>query len=83
MLITFVDKLQILKRLCDFLDFLTGIKLEIKKKEKEIEDEKATVAKWQAYKDIGCHEHAKHIKLLEEELIDMQSSFDEMKSKKA
>ena len=59
----------------------TGITLEIEKKDKEIEDEKATVAKWQAYKDTGRHEHAKHIKLLEEELVDMQSSFDEMKSK--
>ena len=59
----------------------TGIKLEIEKNDKQTKDEKATVAKWQAYKNTGRHEHAKHIKLWEEELVDMQSSFDEMKSK--
>ncbi|XP_072036467.1 coiled-coil domain-containing protein 83-like [Amphiura filiformis] len=58
---------------------IDALTLEIKKKEKEIANEKNTVAKWEAYKETGRHEHATHIKLLDEELTDMRASFDEMK----
>ncbi len=49
--------------------------------EREVELEQALVMvdKWLEYKNKGQHEHAKQIKILEQELEDMQYSFDDMK----
>ena len=54
------------------------MKEQIARKEAEITREKKEVAYWHQYKDRGCHSHGKQIKLLQDELVDMQKSFDEM-----
>ncbi|XP_022094811.1 coiled-coil domain-containing protein 83-like [Acanthaster planci] len=59
---------------------IEDLKGEIAQRAAELEEELVTVAKWQEYRNKGQHEHAKHIKLLEQELLDMQVSFDEMKA---
>ncbi len=41
-------------------------------------NEQRQVAYWKEYSERGSSEHAKQIKLLEQELIDMQNSHDEM-----
>ena len=51
----------------------------IVEKEVELEQALVTVEKWLEYKNKGQHEHAKQIKILEQELEDMQYSFDDMK----
>ena len=60
---------------------LSELRHKIEKKEKEIAEVKLKVSKWVFYKETGCHEEAKHIKLLEEEKADMEGSFNEMTSK--
>ncbi|XP_038058941.1 coiled-coil domain-containing protein 83-like [Patiria miniata] len=59
---------------------IEDLKRQIAQRAVELEKELVMVAKWKEYKDKGQHEHAKHIKILEQELLDMQVSFDEMKA---
>ena len=40
--------------------------------------EQRQVEYWQEYKDRGQHDHKTQLHLLEKELEDMQTSFDEM-----
>ncbi|XP_077976996.1 coiled-coil domain-containing protein 83-like [Glandiceps talaboti] len=53
---------------------------QIKLLDKRLEDTRKEVSIWQEYKNNGQHKHATQIRILEQELVDMQSSFDEMKS---
>ncbi|XP_070568528.1 coiled-coil domain-containing protein 83-like [Ptychodera flava] len=48
--------------------------------DKKLEDTAKEVTKWEEYRNSGQHKHATQIKILEQELVDMQSSFDEMKA---
>lgn len=45
----------------------------------EYEGTEAEVKKWIAYRDSGQAEHSMQIKLLQEELVDSQQNFEEMK----
>ncbi|XP_019644885.1 PREDICTED: coiled-coil domain-containing protein 83-like [Branchiostoma belcheri] len=56
------------------------LKTEIEEREKELADQTKVVEYWRKYRDEGQHEHAKQIRLLEQELQDMQVNFDEMAS---
>ena len=57
------------------------LKAQIARTQSEIVREQRQVAYWTEYKDKGQHEHKKQIMLLEQELVDMQRSFDEMAGK--
>ena len=57
------------------------MKLKIAKIEADIVREEKEVGYWIDYRDRGASEHVKQIKLLEQELEDMQISHDEMASK--
>ncbi|XP_066277024.1 coiled-coil domain-containing protein 83-like [Branchiostoma lanceolatum] len=56
------------------------LKTDIEEMEKELADQLKVVEYWRKYRDDGQYEHAKQIKLLEQELQDMQVNFDEMSS---
>ncbi|XP_041463628.1 coiled-coil domain-containing protein 83-like [Lytechinus variegatus] len=47
---------------------------------KQYEEDLIQVKKWTEYKNKGSIEHATHIKLLQEELEDMQKNFEEMRA---
>ena len=47
-------------------------------RESEIIQEERDVTYWHEYKEKGQHEHQKQIALLQQELIDMETSFTEM-----
>lgn len=55
------------------------LKEQIARKEAQIIQEEKQVEYWQEYEEHGRHEHLKQIKLLEQELIDMETSFTEMR----
>ncbi len=57
---------------------MLDLKEQIALKEADIVNEQRQVAYWKEYSERGSSEHAKQIKLLEQELIDMQNSHDEM-----
>ncbi|XP_077864297.1 coiled-coil domain-containing protein 83-like [Saccoglossus kowalevskii] len=60
---------------------LVALKEDIVVAEIKVEDTSKEVVIWEDYKNTGQHRHAKVIKILEQELVDMQNSFDEMKGK--
>ena len=66
-----------------FFFFFFFIPADLKRKTaetvKQYEENQVQVLKWTEYKNKGSIEHAKHIKLLEEELVDMQKNFEEMR----
>lgn len=57
---------------------IEDLKNEISETMKQYDEDLIQVKKWTEYKDKGSIEHAKHIKLLQEELEDMQKNFEEM-----
>jgi hypothetical protein len=56
----------------------SDLKEQIARKEAEIVKEKKQVDYWKQYEVKGQHEHSKQIKLLQQELVDMESTFEEM-----
>ena len=54
------------------------LKEQIARTESHMIKENRQVTYWNEYKDVGCHDHRKQIDLLERELADMQTSYDEM-----
>ena len=59
----------------------TDLKEQIARRAADIAMEEKQADYWSEYKAKGQHDHSKQIKLLEQELIDMQSTFDEMSSR--
>lgn len=57
---------------------LEELKSQIARKMVEIEEVQRDVDTWKLYRDVGSQTHHTHIRLLEQELADMQNSFDEM-----
>lgn len=57
---------------------LEDLKSQIARKMVEIEEVQRDVDTWKLYREVGSHTHNTHIRLLEQELADMQNSFDEM-----
>ena len=46
----------------------------------EIDEVQRQVDTWNQFRDVGSHMHEMQIRILEQELKDMQNSFDEMSS---
>ena len=61
-----------------FFVILTDLKEQIARTQTEIVKEQRQASYWNEYKNRGQQDHKKQIRLLEEELVDMQRSFDEM-----
>lgn len=59
--------------------FFTELKREIAETESEIAKQTKQVNYWTKYKDSGQHDHALQVKTLEQEVDDMNTSFNEMK----
>ncbi|KAK7494832.1 hypothetical protein BaRGS_00013959 [Batillaria attramentaria] len=57
---------------------LEDVKSQIARKMVEIDEVQRDVDTWNLYRDVGSQTHDTHIRLLEQELADMQNSFDEM-----
>ena len=60
---------------------VADIKEQIARTESHIIKESRQVNYWTEYKDVGRLEHRKQIDLLEKELEDMQTSYNEMAGK--
>ena len=58
--------------------YILDLKEQIARKESDIVIEQQQRMYWHEYKDKGKDDQSLQIKLLEQELVDMQSSFDEM-----
>ncbi|XP_064628147.1 coiled-coil domain-containing protein 83-like [Lineus longissimus] len=57
---------------------IENLKEELKEMDVQIAKLQSEVTYWADYKDRGCYDHKKQIKLLENELEDMQNAFEEM-----
>jgi len=60
---------------------LADLKSQIARKMVEIDEVQRQVDTWTQFRDVGSHMQDTQIKILEQELKDMQNSFDEMSGK--
>ena len=60
---------------------LADLKSQIDRKMVEIDEVQRQVDTWTQFRDVGSHMQDTQIKILEQELKDMQNSFDEMSGK--
>lgn len=60
---------------------ISDLKSQIARKMVEIEEMQQEVNVWLAYRDAGRHVHDTEIRILEQELRDLQTSYEDMSSK--